>query len=87
MESKLEQIRKNIEAPLKKENITVDSIEYGKDHGEKTLFIVVDAPVVDLNMCVKATEIINPIIDELDLIDEEYTLDVSGKVKGNKDEC
>lgn len=82
MEEKLKKIKNAITEPLKEQNIIVDNISYGKEDNVNTLFIVVDSDVVDLDMCVKATEIINPIVDKLNLIDEEYVLDVSGKVKG-----
>ena len=82
MEEKLEKIKNAITEPLKEQNIFVDNISYGKEDNVNTLFIVVDSDIVDLDMCVKATEIINPIVDKLNLIDEEYVLDVSGKVKG-----
>ena len=37
---------------------------------------------IDVKKIVEATKIINPLIDELDLINEEYILDVYGKSKG-----
>lgn len=82
----IEKVRNAITEPLNKEGISVDKIYLGKENGVDTLFIVVDADVVDLDMCVKATEIINPIIDNLDIELENYLLDVSGKV-GEEDEC
>lgn len=73
-------IKDSIMEPLEKENIKLDDVYFGEEDGIKTLFVVVDADVVDLDMFTKATEIINPIIDELNLTEEEYVLDVSGKV-------
>lgn len=80
MESKLDKIKKEIEMPLEKKNIKVSDIYFGEEDNVKTLFIVVDGEKVDLKLCEQATEIIDPIIDELNIIDEEYVLDVSGKV-------
>ena len=37
---------------------------------------------IDLDTIVEATNIINPIIDKLDLIEEEYVLDISSKERG-----
>ena len=34
---------------------------------------------VDIDLCVKATHIVNPIIDSLDLELEDYVLDVGSK--------
>lgn len=76
----IEQVKDAISEPLKEAGISVDKVYLGEEDGVETLFVVVDADVVDLNMCVKATEIINPIIDNLDIDLENYVLDVSGKV-------
>ncbi len=66
--------------PLKEVDIELCSVEFGEEDGEKTLFVKIDSKSgVDTNLCVKATEIINPIIDKLDLIREEYVLDVCSK--------
>lgn len=81
-----EKVINAISEPLSKENISIDKVYIGEEDGATTLFVVVDSEVVDLNMVVKATEIINPIIDELDLELENYILDVSGKV-GKENEC
>jgi ribosome maturation factor RimP len=37
---------------------------------------------LDIDAIVEATHIINPIIDKLDLIQEEYVLDISSKERG-----
>ena len=37
---------------------------------------------LDLDTVVEATNIINPILDELDIIEESYILDVSSKERG-----
>ncbi len=76
----IEKVKNAISEPLKEVGISVDKVYLGEEDGVETLFVVVDADVVDLDMCVKATEIINPIIDNLDIDLENYVLDVSGKV-------
>lgn len=82
----IEKVKNAISEPLKEVGISVDKVYLGEEDGVETLFVVVDADVVDLDMCVKATEIINPIIDNLDIDLENYVLDVSGKV-GDEGEC
>jgi len=81
-----EQIKNALIGPLMSEGIVVDEVSYGVDPEEKvnTLYVVIDSfeKEVDIEMVVKATKIINPIVDELDLIKDEYTLDVSSKEKG-----
>ncbi len=85
MEKKLEIIRKNIEEELKTEEIIVDSINFVKEGNYHFLRIVLDkVNGIDLDTIVKATNIINPILDKLDLIEEEYILDVLSKERGNE---
>ena len=76
-----DKIKNAIREPLKKENIELLDVHFGEEDGEKTLFVTIDNPngVVDVNFCVKATHIVDPIIDELDLEIEDYVLDVGSK--------
>ncbi len=84
MENLLNTIRNNIEDVLKKEDVIVDSIAFEKEGKYNFLRIVLDAANgIDLDTIVKATNIINPILDKLDLIEEEYILDVLSKERGN----
>ena len=87
MESILNTIEESIKDPLKKLNIIVDSVIWEKEGNYNNLKIFLDkVGGLDLDTIVEATNIINPIIDELDLIDEEYILDVSSKERGNENE-
>lgn len=79
----IEKILESIKEPLEKENIKVYSISFEKEDGVDTLLIKLDGEV-DTDTCEKASNIINPILDELDLIDNEYVLDVCSK--GEDDE-
>lgn len=76
----LGKIRGLIEEPLKKENIDVVDVFFENENGIKNLVIVIDKkPYVDVDTCVLATNIINPILDEEDLIEDSYVLDVCSK--------
>ena len=76
----LEKIQKLIEEPLRKESIEVLEVKFEEEDGVKNLMIIIDKkPFVDLDTCVLATHIINPILDEVDLIDESYVLNVCSK--------
>lgn len=77
-------VKKLIEKPLMDSNIKLDDVEYVKEGGMYFLRIIIDKePFVDIDTCVKATEIINPIIDSIeDKFDEAYVLDVCSKEKG-----
>lgn len=78
-----EQIRKLLEKELEEEGIRIDSIKLEKENNNLFLRIVIDRDeVIDLDTCVEVTNIINPILDEADLIEESYILDVSTKEKG-----
>ena len=78
-----EQIRKLLEKELEEEGIRIDSVKLEKENNNLFLRIVIDRDeIIDLDTCVEVTNIINPILDEADLIEESYILDVSTKEKG-----
>ena len=39
---------------------------------------------VNLDTIVEATRVINPILDKYDLIDQEYTLEITSKERGEE---
>ena len=86
MDKILKAIRNNIEEPMKKMDIIVDSVLWEKEGNYYYLKIFLDKiNGLDLDTIVEATNIINPIIDDLDLIKEEYILDISSKERGNEE--
>lgn len=83
MQKILEEIKSLIEGPMKEMDIIVDSVDYVLENNYHFLKIVLDkVNGIDLDTIVEATNVINPIIDEADLIDEEYILDISSKERG-----
>ena len=83
MDSILAKIKESIEAPLKEMDIFVDSVTWELENNYYYLKIVLDkVNGIDLDAIVEATNIINPILDDLDLIQDEYILDVSSKERG-----
>ncbi|MCI6932751.1 MAG: ribosome maturation factor RimP [Tenericutes bacterium] len=83
MKEKLDIIKKEIMEPMNKMDIIVDSIDFVNENNYYFLKIVLDkVNGIDLDTIVEATNIINPIIDKLDLIEEEYVLDISSKERG-----
>jgi len=83
MQKVLDEIKNLIEGPMKEMDIIVDSITYEYENNYHFLKIVLDkVNGIDLDTIVEATNIINPILDEHDLIDEEYILDISSKERG-----
>lgn len=75
-----------IKDPLSKANIKLCSVNYVKENGMYFLRIEIDKePFVDVDTCVMATDIINPLIDKIeDEFDESYVLDVCSVEKGEK---
>ncbi len=83
MKEKLDIIKKEIMEPMNKMDIIVDSIDFVNENNYYFLKIVLDkVNGIDLDTIVEATNVINPIIDKLDLIEEEYVLDISSKERG-----
>ncbi len=83
MDTILESIRNLIEPEMKKLDIIVDSITWENINNQNNLCITLDRSIpLDIDAIVEATNIINPILDEADLIKEEYILDISSKERG-----
>ena len=82
-----EKVRKLIEEDVNKLGITIDSITYEKEGSNYFLRIVIDRDeVIDIDTCVEVTNIINPLLDNADFLNESYILDVSTKEKGGNNE-
>ena len=63
--------------------VVIDSVEYVKEAGNNYLRIVIDRDeVIDVDKCVEVTKVISPLLDDIDLIDDSYILDVCTKEKG-----
>ena len=78
-----EKVRKLIEGPVGEVGVTIDSVTLEKESGALFLRIVIDRDeIIDVDTCVEVTNIINPLLDEANLIEEAYMLDVSTKEKG-----
>ncbi|MCH5166275.1 MAG: hypothetical protein J1F35_00145 [Erysipelotrichales bacterium] len=83
MDSILAKVEEIITEPMKALDITVDSVTWEKEGKYNYLKIVLDKTSgLDIDAIVEATNIINPILDEYDLIEDEYILDISSKERG-----
>lgn len=77
------EIRNLLEKEVEKKDVRIDSIKLEKEDNNLFLRIVIDSDeIIDVDKCVEVTNIINPLLDEKDLIKESYILDVSTKEKG-----
>ena len=78
-----EKVRNLIEKDVNNLGINIDSIESVKEGSNYFLRITIDSnDVIDIDKCVEVTDVINPLLDEADLIEESYILDISTKEKG-----
>lgn len=75
-----EKIKNILEEPLKKMDITIDTITKEKQN----LNIILDSETpIDLDRIVNVSKLINEILDKEDLIKDKYLLDISSKEKGD----
>lgn len=82
-----EKVKNLIEGEVNKLGVSIDSVTYEKEGTNYFLRIVIDRDeVIDIDTCVEVTNVINPLLDEVDFISDSYILDVSTKEKGGNDE-
>lgn len=73
-----ETVKSLIENPIKDLGYTEIAVKYVKEFGTQYLRVMVDKDdVIDLEDIVKVNDLISPILDEADLIQNEYVLDVT----------
>ena len=78
-----ERVRNLIEEKVNELGVEVDGIVYEKEGGNYFLRIVIDSNEgIDIDKCVEVTNLINPLLDEADLISDSYILDISSKERG-----
>ena len=85
IETKLNNLKQLISTALSDKNIIVDEVTYRKEGTINFLEIVLDKEEgIDLDTIVDATNIINPIVDEMDFVDESFIMDVVSKERGEE---
>ena len=83
MDGILSKVKKVITEPMTKMDIIVDSVNWEVEGKYNYLKIILDKEAgLDIDTIVEATNIINPILDEYELIEDEYILDISSKERG-----
>lgn len=81
-----EKVIEKVNPAIEELNMFVSDVYVSTEENIKNLNIELDSDeVIDVNRITEASKIINPIIDDLDLIEGEYILDIHSKEKG--DEC
>lgn len=68
---------------VEKHNYKIDEIKYEKEGSTYFLRVVIDKNgIINIDDCVEVCNLINPILDEADPIEDSYILDVCSKEKG-----
>ena len=85
IETQLKILKEKLSEVLSSKEIIVDEVTYRKEGTINFLEIVLDQDGgIDLDTIVDATNIINPIVDEMDFIDESFIMDVVSKERGDE---
>lgn len=76
-------IRDLLETIIQEHGYILDEVAYEKEGSINFLRIVIDKKgIITVEDCVEVSGIINPLLDEADLIEDNYILDVCSKEKG-----
>ena len=87
MQSKLEELKDSVQKELKAMDVIVDDVTLEKNGNYTFLTITLDKiNGIDLDTIVEATNIINPIVDKWDMIDDSFILDVISKERNDLNE-
>lgn len=79
-----EKIRSILEKPITDNGYILYKVEYVKENGMMFLRLYIDKKgVMSIDDCVAVTDIVNPILDSEDPIEESYILDVCSKGEGD----
>jgi len=78
-----EKIKNLLEASINEAGYILDDVKLEKEGTTLFLRLQIDKEgIIDVEDCVTVTNIVNPLLDEADPIEENYILDVSSKERG-----
>ena len=82
----IEKIKKLIENPINDAGYILDDVLYLKENNNNFLRIIIDKKerIINVNDCVIVNEVLNPILDKIDFIEESYIVDICSKEKGSE---
>ena len=82
----IENIRDLIEKPIIDAGYILDDVMYVQENNTNFLRIVIDKNegLINVNDCVKVNEALDPILDDIDFINESYIVDICSKEKGSE---
>lgn len=80
----LDTVKKLVDDEIKELNMFVTDVYISEEYGQKTFNIELDSDeIIDMERITKASKIINPIMDDADLVEGSYILDIHSKEKGS----
>ena len=80
----VEKIKELIEKEIVSKGYILDDVEYVKEGSNNFLRIIIDKNgILEVEDCVTVSNIVNPILDKEDPIEDSYILDVCSKEKGS----
>ena len=83
MQEKLEKLKTSLQESLNSEEIIVDDVTYEKKGKYNFLTITLDkVGGIDLEMIVEATKIVDKIVDNANITDDSFIMDVISKDRG-----
>ncbi len=83
MEKLLEELKTKLQKELSSAEIIVDNITFTVEGKYKFLTVTLDKiGGIDLDTIVEATKTVNKVVDEIDIPEENYILDVVSKERG-----
>lgn len=72
-----------IEDVIRENNYILENVQYVKEGKNQFLRVIIDKNgIIDVEDCVTVTNLINPILDMNDPIEDNYILDVCSSEKG-----
>lgn len=78
-----EKVKELIKDVIEESNYILDEVLYLKEDGNMFLRVVIDkSGIIDIDDCVIVSKLINPILDDSNIISDSYILDVCSKEKG-----
>ena len=82
----IEKVRNLIEKPIMDAGYILDEVLYVQENNTNFLRIVIDKNegLINVNDCVKVNEVLDPILDDIDFINESYIVDICSKEKGSE---
>lgn len=76
-------IRELLEEKIKESGYILDEVVYEEENGVNFLRLIIDKnDIITVDDCVVVSNLVNPILDEVDPIEDKYILDVCSKEKG-----